>query len=326
MVDQGNSAAAAAPEVVTFGESMGLMFPAGGQAGIESAPQFQKGFGGAESNVAIGIARLGHRAGWFGRLGDDPFGRYIYKSIRGEGVDVSRVELSKTAPTGLMLREQTWQGTSVYYYRRGSAASEYQAAHLDEPYIRQAKVLHITGITPALSESCREAVFKAVELARKHQVKVSFDPNLRLKLWSLEEAKQVLLPLAEMADYFLPGLEELQLLYGTENWDAIFSNLKQLRGTSIVKGGKNKTIVVNGAEQFSVSYTPVDRVVDPVGAGDAFCAGFLVGIIKGWELEQAVHLGNMSGSIVIRGYGDWEALPYWEALQALMQNEKHIER
>src|SRR5690606_15747222 len=128
------------PEAVTFGETMGLLMPNGTQ-GIETAHQFNKGFGGAESNVAIGLARLGHQTGWFSRLGDDPIGKYIYKSIRGEGVDVSRVTISDQAPTGLMLREQGFQGVSVYYYRKHSSASELGPDHIDEAYIQNAKIL-----------------------------------------------------------------------------------------------------------------------------------------------------------------------------------------
>src|SRR5690625_2401945 len=135
---------------MTFGETMGLMVPAGQQHAIQSAAHFRKSFGGAESNVAIGIVRLGHRAGWFGSLGDEPFGHYIYKAIRGEGVDVSQVQFSQSAPTGLMFRQQTFEGTSVYYYRSNSAASHFSVADLNETYMQKAKILHVTGITPAL--------------------------------------------------------------------------------------------------------------------------------------------------------------------------------
>lgn len=313
------------PEVVTFGESMALMMPSGTK-GIEYSSQFHKSFGGAESNVAIGIARLGHRAGWFGRLGKDPLGRTILKQIRGEGVDVSRAQLADDAPTGLMIREVVSGKSSVYYYRKFSAASKMKPEHLDEDYIKQAKILHVTGITPALSDSCRETVQAAVRIARKHGVKVSFDPNLRLKLWSLEEARKVLLPLAEEADYFLPGLDELKLLYETDDFEDIVKRLNRLSAVTILKGADDKTYVLEKGNLTAVPYFKAEQVVDTVGAGDGFCAGFLTGLLKGYSHEEAVRLGNLIGSLVIQMEGDWEALPTWDQVDSILHNRAHIER
>ncbi|TDF96155.1 sugar kinase [Paenibacillus piri] len=313
------------PEMITFGETMALMLP-NSSKGIEYSPQFSSLFGGAESNVAIGVARLGHRVGWFTRMGKDPFGRMILKKVRGEGVDVSRVELTAEAPTGLMLREIINGKTSVYYYRKGSAASTLKPEHLDESYIQQAKYLHVTGITPALSESCREAAIEAIRLARKHGVKVCFDPNLRLKLWSLEEAREVLLEMAKEADYFLPGLDELKLLYETESFDEIVKRLGELKAVSIVKGGDDETYVVEQGNVSAVPYFKAEQVVDTVGAGDGFCAGFIVGLLKNYSHTEAVRLGNLIGSMVVQTEGDWEGIPTWEQVEAVLNNVKHVER
>ena len=315
------------PEVVTFGETMGCLIPTSPK-GIEYTPHFHHLFGGAESNVAIGIARLGHRAGWFGRLGRDPIGRMIFKKLRGEGVDVSQAVLTADANTGLMLREVVSGRSSVYYYRRHSAASLMKPEDLNEEYIRQAKILHVTGITPALSDSCRETVFAAIRIARQHGVKVCFDPNLRMKLWSLDEARPVLLALAEECDYFLPGQDELALLYDTDDFDHIIDRLHQLQAVSVVKGGDNCTYLVAEGKVQAVPYFSVDRnrVVDTVGAGDGFCAGFISGLLKGLSLLEAVRLGNLVGSLVIQFEGDWEGAPTWEQVQALLNEEKHIER
>ncbi|MEF3306568.1 sugar kinase [Paenibacillus sp. GYB003] len=313
------------PEVVTFGESMGLMMPTGAK-GIEYSAAFEKSFAGAESNVAIGLARLGHRAGWFGHLGDDPLGRYTLKQIRGEGVDVSRARLVAGVPTGLIIREVVSGKSSVYYYRRHSAASLMRPEHLDEAYIAGAKLLHVTGITPALSETCRETVREAVRLARKHGVKVCFDPNLRLKLWSAAEARPFLLGLAEEADYFLPGLDELQLLYETDRFDDVIDRLRRLKAVSIVKGGGDRTYVVEGETVTEVPYFKAEKVVDTVGAGDGFCAGFIAGLLRRLPHAEAVRLGNLIGSMVVQAAGDWEGLPTWEQAQAAMNNERHVER
>lgn len=155
------------PEVVTFGESMALLIAEGGK-GLEYASDLKPSFGGAESNVAIGLARLGHASGWCGRLGNDPFGHRVYKAIRGEGVDVSRAQLTDEAPTGLMIRENVAGKSSVYYYRKLSAASFMRPEHLDETYIAGAKILHITGITPALRpRNPRQGWGQAFSIAEK---------------------------------------------------------------------------------------------------------------------------------------------------------------
>ncbi|MGG2198084.1 sugar kinase [Paenibacillus validus] len=313
------------PEIVTFGETMALMLPEDVK-GIEYSSHFQSLFGGAESNVAIGVARLGHRVGWFGRLGKDPLGRMIVKKIRGEGVDVSRAELTTEAPTGLMLREIISGKTSVYYYRKGSAASLMKPEQLDESYISQAQYLHVTGITMALSESARETLKESVRLAKKNGVKVCFDPNLRLKLWSLEEARGALLEMAQEADYFLPGLDELKLLYATESFDEIIGKLRELPGVSIVKGGEDVTYIVDKTSVTEVPYFKAERIVDTVGAGDGFCAGFIAGLLKNYSLAEAVRLGNLIGCMVVQNEGDWEGIPTWEQVEAFLNNEKHVER
>lgn len=313
------------PEVVTFGESMGLMMPLGAK-GIEYSAHFEKSFAGAESNVAIGLTRLGHTCGWFGRLGADPLGRYIMKQMRGEGVDVSRAVFDEEAATGLIIREVVNSVSSVYYYRRYSAASRMRPDQLDEEYIRQAKILHITGITPALSDSCRETVFAAVGLARQYGVKVIFDPNLRLKLWSVDEARSTLLSLAEEADYFLPGLDELALLYETDHFQQLVEKLSKLRGVSIIKGGGHETYLVEGGSVSAVPYIKAERVIDTVGAGDGFCAGFIAGLLRQYSHTESVQLGNWIGSMVVQAVGDWEGLPTWQQVEAAMTNQQHVER
>ncbi|MCC2685266.1 MAG: PfkB protein [Paenibacillaceae bacterium] len=313
------------PEVVTFGETMGSLMPTSPK-GVEYTPHMSLLFGGAESNVAIGLARMGVSVGWCGRLGRDPLGRMIFKRIRGEGVDVSRAELTAEAPTGLMIREVVSGRSSVYYYRRNSAASAMKPEHLDEAYIGGARVLHVTGITPALSESCKETVLAAIRMAKKAGVKVCFDPNLRLKLWSIEEARQVLLDLAGEADYFLPGWDELVLLYETEDYAEIIERLGRLAAVSIVKGRGETTLVVEDGWVTEVPFYKVDKIVDPVGAGDAFCAGFISGVVEGLSNVESARLGNLLGSLVIQYEGDWEGIPTRDEVDAILHQVKHVER
>lgn len=314
-----------ASQIVTFGESMALFMPEEHRS-IERADRLQQGFGGAESNVAIGLARLGVSVGWFSKFGEDPFAERIVKSIRGEGVDVSRVKYTDEASTGMMFREVISGKVAVHYFRKGSAASKITVSDLDSEYIISAQILHVTGITPALSPSCREAVFKAVDIAKQAGVKISFDPNLRLKLWSLEEARPVLLELAEKADYFLPGWDELKLLYNTSDSNVIEAKLQALKATCIVKGKGDYNVIYENGEQVEVPFYPAEKIVDTIGAGDAFCAGFLAGIAKGFTPVEAVRIASINGSLVVQMYGDWEALPTWEAVEKRLHAEAWIER
>ncbi|ANY65050.1 2-dehydro-3-deoxygluconokinase [Paenibacillus sp. BIHB 4019] len=315
----------ASPDIITFGESMALFMPQEHKA-IERATTLEQGFGGAESNVAIGLSRLGSSVGWFGALGNDPFGRIILKTLRGEGVDVSRVRLSEEAPTGMMFRETVAGRMAVHYYRKHSAASRMEPEHLDEAYIQGAKLLHVTGITAALSENCRRTVRRAIDIAKDAGVKVSFDPNLRLKLWSIEEAREVLLPFAADADYFLPGWDELMLLYSTDSYDVVKQKLLELNAVKIIKGKDDATIVLDGSEETAVPFYKADKVIDTVGAGDGFCAGFLAGIMKGMTPVEAVKLASINGSLVVQMRGDWEALPEWSVVEQRMSDKAWVER
>lgn len=313
------------PDLLTFGETMALFMPQAFKS-IEHASSLEQGFGGAESNVAIGVARLGYSAGWFGALGDDPFGRLIMKRIRGEGVDVSRARLVPEATTGMMFRETVAGKLAVHYYRKHSAASRMTPDDLDLDYIRGCKILHVTGITPALSDSCRETMLAAVKAAKEAGVRISFDPNLRLKLWSIEEARSVVLPLAELADYFLPGWDELRLLYETDDFEAVKERLAKLNAVSIIKGVGDTNVVLANGNAVEVPFYPADQVVDTVGAGDGFCSGFLAGLLKGMTPAEAVRLGCINGSLAVQMRGDWEALPDWSTASLRLSDKGWVER
>lgn len=304
---------------------MALFMPEGHKS-IERASTLEQSFGGAESNVAIGLARLGSSVGWFGALGDDPFGKLILKTLRGEGVDISRAILSADAPTGMMFREHVAGRLAVHYFRKGSAASRMKPEDLDEDYIRGAKLLHVTGITCAISEEGRKTARRAVEVAKEAGVIVSFDPNLRLKLWSIEEARETLLPLAAEADYFLPGWDELKLLYDTDDYNVVKERLRSLKGISIIKGMGDATVVLDKETETPVPFYPAEQVVDTVGAGDGFCAGFLAGIMKGMSPVEAVGLASINGSLVVQMRGDWEALPEWDVVEQRMSAKAWVER
>lgn len=316
---------ALSPDLVTFGESMALLMPQENRT-LEHADSLQSAFGGAESNLAIGLARLGCSVGWCGALGDDPLGRRIFKAIRGEGVDVSRAILSSAAPTGLMFREEIAGRLAVHYNRKGSAASRIKPDDIDAVYVQGARILHVTGITMALSDSARSTALHAMKTAKDAGVKISFDPNLRLKLWSIEEAREALLPAAELADYFLPGWDELKLLYDTENEQKILDRVRSLHAVTVIKSKGDGSLLMNGGTSEFIPFYPAEKIVDTVGAGDGFCAGFLAGILKGMDPAEAVRLGSICGSLAVQGRGDWEALPDWRAAQQRLNNSGWVER
>lgn len=313
-------------EVLTFGETMVLFNPQA-NGPLRFVEGFSKSIGGADSNVAIALARLGHDTGWFSKVGDDEFGRYIKNTVRGEGVDVSRLKVDKGASTGILFKERVNNANpNVYYYRAGSAASRLSIEDLDIEYIKDTKIIHITGITPALSESCRQTVFKVLEIAKENGITISFDPNIRLKLWTLEEARPVLLKIAEMADIIFPGIEEGEMLLGLDNEKDISEKfLKMGCKTVVVKLGEKGCYVATKSEKEYIQGFQV-TTEDTVGAGDGFAAGFLSGVLKNLGVKECGIQGNAVGAMATLVKGDMEGYPYYEQLMAFMGNKKGIDR
>ncbi|HYK71762.1 MAG TPA: sugar kinase [Pseudoneobacillus sp.] len=314
-------------DVFTFGETMVLYQPEQ-MLPLEYINKFPKGMGGAETNVAIGLTRLGHIVGWFCKLGDDPFGRFILKTVRGEGVETSSCRITDQAPTGLIFKEQlSPENMNVYYYRKGSAASLIEPDDLDEEYISKAKILHLTGITPALSESCYQTVMRAIEIAKKHHMLIVFDPNVRLKLWSKEKAKKVLSEIASYADVILPGMDEGELMTGfTKPEDVAAALMGESEKTIVIKLGSNGAYLHTKNEQVYIEGFPVQQVVDPVGAGDGFAAGIISGILRQEPWPQIVKRANAIGAIVVGMRGDFEGLPTFETVeQYIRPNTKNTD-
>ncbi|UOQ87478.1 sugar kinase [Gracilibacillus salinarum] len=311
-------------DVVTIGETMALFTPET-TGKMRYSSHFSRKFAGAETNVAIGLERLGFHAGWISKVGNDELGKALLSFVRGEGVDVSGVTTDDQAPTGLYFKElRTENDVRVYYYRAGSAASRITPDDIMEDYIANAKYLHLTGITPALSDSCYQAVLQAIQYAKKHQVTIVFDPNIREKLWaSKEKAKEVLLQLSAQADIVLPGISEAKYLFG-EQKSADYGRLFIENGAATVilkEGSKGAHYFSDNASGFVPSY-PVDRVVDPIGAGDGFAAGILSGLLEGMSLERVIARGNAIGAMVTMVNGDVEGLPDLEEIAHFMKKDK----
>ncbi|MFZ3494119.1 sugar kinase [Streptomyces sp. 5.8] len=295
--------------LVTLGEAMAVV--AASQPGpLDRGAALRMGFAGAEATVAIGVSRLGHSVAWTGRVGDDSAGAMILAGLRAEGVDVSHVRVDPDAPTGLMLRERrTADRVRVAYYRKGFAGSRLSPEDLDEQQIARARILHVTGITPALGESARGAVERAVRIAKEAGVTVSLDVNYRAQLWSRSEAAQTLAALVPYANVVFAGPEEASLLVPEMAPADMARELTRLGpAQAVLKLGAQGALADDGNEALVQPVVPV-TCVDPIGAGDAFVSGYLAGLLDGASLAERLHLAATCGAFAVSVPGDWEGLP-----------------
>jgi len=295
----------------TFGESMGVV-AADGIGPLAHARTFSFGIGGAESNVAIGVARLGGEATWLGRVGPDTTGALIGRRLADAGVRA--LAIPDTMFTGLMVRyKRSGEFMHVDYHRAGSAGSRLTPADVPAGELREAGMVHVTGITPALSETCRAAVFQSVETALAAGVPVSLDVNYRGKLWSRLDAAAVLRDLVSMVDIVFAGPDEASLFVD----DDYLGGLAKLGPTEVIikDGGRGCVAQIDG-ERYQVPALPV-TVVDPVGAGDAFVAGYLADRLAGAAPERCLATAIAAGAFAVTVPGDGEGLPDRAELAAL---------
>ncbi|MFF8378314.1 sugar kinase [Streptomyces sp. NPDC015661] len=299
----------ASPSLVTLGEAMAVVAATEPGPFANGAPA-RLGWAGAEATVAVGVSRLGHPAAWTGRVGDDAMGAMVLAGLRAEGVDVSTARTDPAAPTGLMLRERrTADRLRVTYYRSGLAGSRLAPEDLDEARIAAARILHVTGITPALSATARAAVAHAVALARAAGVTVSFDVNHRERLWSRAEATDVLARLLPYADIVFAGPEEAALFVPEDEPERMARALTRLGPRqAVLKLGAEGALAVVGDELHVRPAVPV-TAVDPVGAGDAFVSGYLAAVLDGSPPAERLRLAALCGAFAVSVPGDWEGLP-----------------
>jgi 2-dehydro-3-deoxygluconokinase len=312
-------------QLTTLGEALVVMDPVS-RGPLRHVSGFEKNLGGAELNVAVGLSRLGHKAGWAGRLGDDEFGKEILAFARGEGVDVSRTSLDSRAPTGLYFKE--WRALGrlrVYYYRAGSAASRMRFDELDLEYLLSGEILHLTGITAALSESCHDMVEHLLSVANERGVTVSFDVNVRWLLFEGRDPRKILGPLAARADLLFLSDDEANLLFGGSDSGSLQQARRDIRAATVVVHGAEGAFAVEGGGVSEMAAYQVDAV-DTVGAGDAFVAGFLSGQLRGWSTEECLDMANACGACAVTVPGDLKGLPTAEEALALRRGRPNVER
>lgn len=304
------------PQVLTLGECMGVLYPPN-PITLDDTHSLLLDIGGAEANLSIALARMGHTVRYITRVGDDPFGQRIRSILAAESVDIDHVRTDNTAPTGIFFREWLPDGARrVYYYRAGSAASRMEPDDLQPEYFANVHFVHLTGITPALSASCAATVAHALELAHISGAQVSFDPNYRARLWSPAQASKALLPLIQASDILLIGHEDARAVLGiqvNENAEGDRQLLEAMLnlgpGIIVLKCAERGALAWSQGQFYQAAAAPVANVIDPVGAGDGFDAGFLAGMLRGLGIPASLELGAHIGAASVAALGDYAGYP-----------------
>jgi 2-dehydro-3-deoxygluconokinase len=306
--------------VVTLGETMGL-FRATSVGSISHVSDFALGIGGAESNVAIALARLGVPVRWVGRVGADSIGRRVLRELRAEGLEVIGI-VDRSAATGIMVKEQrTNDATRVQYYRAASAGSRLGMDDVAVADIEHAALLHVTGITPALSDSAHHAVLAAISVAQNAGVPVSFDVNHRGTLWP-EDPAPVYRDLASRADIVFAGEDEARILFpDPASPQELAEEIAGLGPDQVVITlGEAGCVALVDGKSYTRAAIPV-RAIDTVGAGDAFVAGYLAELLAGLPVEDRLTTAVTLGAFACLNSGDWEGFPTREELVVLTASE-----
>jgi 2-dehydro-3-deoxygluconokinase len=303
-------------EVLCLGESM-VVFAPEAESSLRHADGVRAGVAGAESNVAISLALLGVHAGWTGKVGDDPFGRRVLDALRDAGVDCGGAAIDPDRPTGVYFKDPHPEGTRVHYYRAGSAASTMGPGHLAGA--EAPRILHLSGITSALSGDCAALMRELVVERALAPATVSFDVNHRPALWPAERAAPELALLGDAADITFVGLDEAAALWGCKTPEDVRAELPRVP-TLVVKDGGEGVTCFEGTRRHYVPASPVE-IVEPVGAGDAFAAGFLYGRIEGASPEDCMRLGHRLAAGALQTTGDLAAPPGPETIQSILEQQ-----
>lgn len=302
--------------VLTVGETMVLLDPLDDEL-PHAGQRLQLRIGGAESNLAIALARLGASVVWVSRLGADPFGDVIESTLREEGVEVVAPR-DAAAPTGLFYKWREDGRSRNVYYRQGSAAGGLAPADVPDEFLARSNLVHLTGITTAISPSARALVIDVARRARAAGVPVLFDPNYRPALWgSAAEAFDAHRDLLGDVSWYLCGLDEACALLGTDDLTTTAAAMESAGITrSVIRIGERGAVLKEGDALSEIPVVRAMAVVDEVGAGDGFAAGFAYGLLLGWAPEACTLSGNLVAARALAGTGDWETFPTRDEFEA----------
>lgn len=313
-------------EVITIGEPLTTFASTQPDVPLVDVENWNKIMGGAELNVAIGVKRLGHDVEYISRVGQDPFGEYIIKTINQHQVGTKYISTDDEYFTGHQLKALVTKGDpATFNFRKNSAASHLSSEVIDDVDLTGVKIAHMSGIFPAISDVAEASFRKLYKRLNDANIMTTFDPNLRPTLWkSHDYMVKTINELAGYADIVLPGVEEGKILMGSDDPEAI--------ADFYLKGPRTKTVIIkvgpDGAyvktkdgESFTVKGFKVDKVVDTVGAGDGFALGVITALLEGKSLKSAVLRGNAVGALQVQTPGDNDGYPTHEGLAAFYAKE-----
>jgi len=304
------------PEIVALGEPL-LEFNAMESGPLDKVDKYEVGWGGDTSNFAVAVSRLGRKVGYVCRIGDDDFGQTFINLWKSESIDTKYIIKEKDSFTGIYFISRHGESHQFAYYRKDSAASHLSPEDIPTDYIANARIFHTSGISQAISESACEAVFYAIEVARKADVLVSYDPNLRLKLWDEDRARDIVMETISMSDFVFPSLDDAIYLSGLEDSYAILEYFLE-KGPKVValKLGEKGVLLGTGNQIFQIKPFQVD-VVDTTGAGDAFDGGFVSAYLQGYQLKECAKYANIAAALTTTGCGAVKPIPTKEKVDAL---------
>jgi 2-dehydro-3-deoxygluconokinase len=302
--------------VLTLGETMVLFHPLDPRP-LWTSRQLGVSIAGADSNFAIAMTRLGWPAIWLSAVSNDQLGDLVVELIGAAGVDVSRIRRDADHPTGVLVKVRDDGHTRVLYYRSGSAASHFDPDWLEPSLFESAAVLHLNGVTCALSSSCAATVVRAIALANQYDVPISLDLNLRLQLWDIDRARTTLMPLLPEVDIVLGTEEEVLALTGRTVLEEALTTLAA-HGPAVVvakRGPRGAVALAGGKRSDHPGFVP-PVVIDEVGAGDGFAAGFVSAYLRGAPVEEALRHGNLVGAASVTVADDVSGYPTQAQLEA----------
>ncbi|NMB13415.1 MAG: sugar kinase [Firmicutes bacterium] len=306
-------------DAISIGEPLVGIYGVSGK-GLQAETDFRRVLGGDTSNFSLALTKLGHPTGYVTRLGADPFGEAYLAMWQEAGVDTSQVKIDRLHPTGLYFTAASDQSHDFVYYRRGSAASHLAGHDIDEDYIRNAKVLHVSGISQAISESCQQAVLEGLEFAKRHGLLISYDFNFRPALWDAVQARKVALhTIGEFATIVCLTKDEIGLLGGGNDYLEIARGfVRQGVDLVAVKLGARGCHLINKTQSVLAPAYPIE-VVDTVGAGDAFAAAIVAGTLESMPPRRLAYFANLVAALTCRGTGPVQMQPQREEVNTLLK-------
>ncbi|WP_429876825.1 sugar kinase [Fictibacillus sp. NRS-1165] len=312
--------------ILTLGDAMITLNPAT-TGPLRFVSAFERKVGGAELNFAIGCARLGLRSKWISRLGKDEFGRAIYTFVKGEGVDMTDVAMVEGYPTSLNVKEIREDGSGkTFYYRHQSPVLTLEPEEIKAEMFEGIDVVHLTGVFLAIHRKNMDIVQKVISIAKEKGIIISFDPNIRLKMWSIEEARTAYHTLFPDIDILLTGRDEIKSIIGSDEEKELTSLAERYSiGQLVIKDGADGSALYADGQWLHKEAFPV-KPVDTVGAGDGFDAGYLYSLLHGYGPEQRLELANAVGALVTTVSGDNEGLPLLEEVLSFINKEAVVER